>query len=67
MKAGARPGESWEQARKRLEAVNWACPPAPIDDHPGADYTNAGPFDESEGLDGLAIQWEPGELGRWHF
>jgi len=59
-----RPGESWAQARKRLEAANFACPPAPVDDHPGADYTLAGPVDECEGLDGQPIQWAPGELGR---
>lgn len=33
------------------------------DDHPGADYTLAGPLDECEGLDGQPIQWQPGELG----
>jgi hypothetical protein len=66
VQAGAQPGESWEQARKRLEALNYACPPAPIDVHPGADYTLAGPIDESEGLDGQPIEWAPGELGHWY-
>ncbi|MCF3954419.1 hypothetical protein L2D71_27515 [Pseudomonas aeruginosa] len=33
------------------------------DEHPGADYTLAGPIDECEGLDGKPIQWKPGELG----
>lgn len=61
--AGARPGETWEQARQRLEVANWACPPFPMDEYPGADYTLAGPVDECEGLDGRPIQWEPGELG----
>ena len=61
VQAGARPGETWEQARWRLEAANWACPPLPMDEHPGADYTLAGRFDECEGLDGRRIQWEPGE------
>lgn len=63
VQAAARPGESWEQARKRLEALNVASPPDHIDDHPGADYTLAGPFDECEGLDGQPIEWENGELG----
>ncbi|MGE6473220.1 hypothetical protein [Serratia proteamaculans] len=63
VQAGARPGESWEQARQRLEAANFACPPVKVVDHPGADYTAAGPLDECEGPDGQPIQWEPGELG----
>ncbi|MNC33606.1 hypothetical protein D3C75_820090 [compost metagenome] len=63
VRAGARPGETWEQARCCLEAVNYACPPAPVDDHTGADYTLAGPVDECEGLDGQPTQWKPGELG----
>ena len=67
VKAGARPGESWEQARKRLDGLNRACLPAPIDEHPGADYTIAGPVDECAGLDGQPIQWESGELGRWQY
>ena len=67
VKAGARPGESWEQARKRLEGLNWACPPTPLGEHPGADYTISGPVDECEGLDGQPIQWESGELGRWQY
>lgn len=61
VQAGARPGETWAEARCRLEAANWACPPFPVDDHPGADYTLAGWIDECEGLDGRPIQWEPGE------
>lgn len=63
VQAGARPGESWEQARKRLEALKVGRSPDHIDDHPGADYTLAGPFDECEGLDGKPIDWQPGELG----
>ncbi|WP_426103009.1 hypothetical protein [Pseudomonas sp. PSPC3-3] len=62
VQAGARPGETWKQARQRLEAANWACPPFQVDDHPGADYTLGGPVDECEGLDGQPVQWEPGEL-----
>lgn len=63
VQAGARPGETWEQARCRLKAANLACPPVPVDDHPGADYTLAGWKDECEGLAGWPIEWEPGELG----
>lgn len=44
--AGARPGESWEAARVRLEADNYALPPMHYDSSPGADYTLAGPVDE---------------------
>ncbi len=33
------------------------------EEHPGADYTLAGPVDECEGLDGQPIKWEDGELG----
>jgi len=63
VQAGARPGETWEQARCRLEAANLACPPAKENADPGADYTFSGPADECEGLDGRPIQWQPGELG----
>lgn len=63
VRAGARPGETWTEARRRLEALNVACPAPQVDDHPGADYTLAGPVDECEGLDGRPIEWEPGELG----
>lgn len=63
VKAGARPGESRADARQRLEAANWAFPTPQMDAHPGADFTLAGPVDECEGLDGLPIDWEPGELG----
>ena len=63
VRSDARPGESWEQARKRLERANRACPPEAVDEQEGADYTIAGPIDECEGLDGRPIQWEPGELG----
>jgi hypothetical protein len=59
--AGARPGESWEQARARLEADNYALPPCPIG--PDYDYGLAGPISEFEGLDGEPIDWEPDELG----
>ncbi|MFW3686822.1 hypothetical protein ACOAL9_34355 [Pseudomonas aeruginosa] len=62
VRAGARPGETWAEARRRLEALNVACPAPQADDHPGADYTLAGPVDECEGLDGRPIEWEPGEL-----
>lgn len=62
--AGARPGESWEQARSRLEADNYALPPRYTDMHPGADHGLAGAIDECEGLDSLPIQWEARELGR---
>lgn len=63
VRAGARPGETWGQARRRLEALGEVGPPVSIDDHPGADYTLAGPIDECEGLDGQPIDWQPGELG----
>lgn len=61
--AGARPGESWAQARSRLEANNYALPPRYTDMHPGADYGIGGVIDECEGLDSQPIQWEAGELG----
>lgn len=64
IQAGARPGESWDEARRRLEAANWACPVPRVDVHAGADYTLAGPVDECIGLDGRQIEWEPGELTR---
>lgn len=53
-------------ARPRLEAASRAGL-ALVDEHPGADYTLAGPVDECEGLDGQPIQWEPGELGSPHY
>lgn len=56
VRAGARPGETWAEARRRLEALNVACPAPQVDDHPGADYTLAGPVDECEGLDGRPIE-----------
>ena len=62
VQAGARPGETWAQARRRLESANFACPPEPVEDAPGADYTLAGRIDEGEGLDGQPIEWAPGEL-----
>jgi hypothetical protein len=34
----------------------------PDNEHPGADYTLAGPLDECEGLDGQPIDWQPSEL-----
>ena len=57
VRAGARPGENWEQARLRLEVENYALPPEHHDFDPGADYTCAGSHDECEGL-----EWQPGEL-----
>ncbi|MGP5469912.1 hypothetical protein ACTXNP_26965 [Pseudomonas helleri] len=41
-----------------MEAANYALPPEHNDLDPGADYTNAGPVDECEG-----IKWQLGELG----
>ncbi|WP_122423072.1 hypothetical protein [Pseudomonas viridiflava] len=61
VRAGALPGESWEQARCRLEAANMEGTVFYVDEHPGADYTLAGRINECEGLDGRLIQWEPGE------
>lgn len=58
VEAGAWPGECWEQARRRLDAANYALPPEHHDLDPGADYISAGPLDECEG-----IEWQPGELG----
>lgn len=63
VKASARPVETWEQARQRLQETNWACPPFPMNEYSGADYTLAGWNDECEGLEGRSIEWEPGELG----
>ncbi|MGE8349000.1 MAG: hypothetical protein ACN6P5_00450 [Pseudomonas protegens] len=55
VQAGARPGEIWDQARRRLEAGSWACPPYQVDTRPGADYTLAGPLGECEGE---PLAWE---------
>lgn len=65
VQAGARPGESWEQARQRLEAANWACPPEPKDMDQDADLLLSGWISE-RGLEGELIAWEPGELGAGH-
>ncbi|MNJ44215.1 hypothetical protein D3C77_392570 [compost metagenome] len=62
VQAGAKPGETWAQARQRLELVIAAGSPPPVEDHPGADYSLAGPVNECEGLDGQPIHWAPGEL-----
>lgn len=42
VQAGARPGESWAQARARLEAGNLALPPALLDLAAGADCIGSG-------------------------
>jgi hypothetical protein len=62
VQAGARPGESWEQARKRLEGANFACPPAPESWEHGADCLQSGWISDN-GLEGEPIDWQPGELG----
>lgn len=62
VQAGARPGESWAQARRRLEAANWACPPAPQNMDDGADCLLSGFIDECEGLDAQPVEWLPGEF-----
>ncbi|WP_236470854.1 hypothetical protein [Pseudomonas syringae] len=63
VQAGAHPGESLQEAWRSLQAAKWTRPPFQVDEYPGADYTLAGPLDECEGLDGQAIEWEPGEMG----
>jgi hypothetical protein len=65
VQAGARPGESWEQARRRLEAANWPGPPPPEDMDHDADLLLSGWISE-RGLEGELIHWEPGELGEGH-
>lgn len=65
VRAGARPGESWAQARRRLEAAQGL--PATVDDDgvmfpDGADCISSGFIDECEGLDGRPIEWLPGEF-----
>ena len=65
VQAGARPGESWEEARRRLEAASWACPPEPEADSYDADYLLSGWIGD-RGLEGELIHWEPGELGAGH-
>lgn len=52
---GARPGESWEQARDRLDASNYALPPEHLDMHPGADCVGSGWIDECDG-----VEWHEG-------
>ena len=61
VQAGAHPGESWVEARRRLEAANWACPPPPDDMDPGADCLLSG-WISDRGLEGEPIEWQPGEL-----
>lgn len=65
VQAGARPGESWEQARQRLEAANYACPPEPESMDQDADLLLSGWIDD-RGLEGELIAWAPGELGAGH-
>lgn len=65
VQAGARPGESWEEARRRLEAANYACPPMPENMDEGADLLLSGWISE-RGLEGELIAWAPGELGEGH-
>lgn len=65
VQAGARPGETWEQARQRLEAANWASPPAPEYFEHGADCLPSG-WISDRGLEGEPITWAPGELGAGH-
>jgi hypothetical protein len=65
VQAGARPGESWEQARRRLEAANWPGPPPPEYMDQDADLLLSGWISE-RGLEGELIHWEPGELGEGH-
>jgi hypothetical protein len=65
VQAGARPGESWAQARRRLEAAQGVAAPAEDDGvmfPEGADCLLSGFIDECEGLDGRAIEWLPGEF-----
>lgn len=65
MQAGARPGESWQQARRRLEAARGLVVPAENDNvmfPEGADCTLSGFIDECEGLDGERVNWLPGEF-----
>jgi hypothetical protein len=61
VKVGARAGESWAEARRRLEAANWACPPLPVDMDPGADCLLSG-WISDRGLEGEPIEWQDGEL-----
>lgn len=65
VQAGARPGESWADARRRLEAANYAGPPEPENWEHGADLLLSGWISE-RGLEGELIHWEPGELGEGH-
>lgn len=65
VQAGARPGETWEQARRRLEAANWAGPPAPEVYGGDADCLSSG-WISDRGLQGELIAWAPGELGEGH-
>ena len=65
VQAGARPGESWEQARRRLEAARGLVVPAEEGGvmHPeGTDCLLSGFIDECEGLDGQPVAWLPGEF-----
>jgi hypothetical protein len=64
VQAGARPGESWAQARRRLERAQW--PAVPVEDDvqmpDGADVGLSGFIDECEGDDGRRVNWLPGEF-----
>lgn len=64
VQAGARPGESWAQARRRLERALW--PAVPVEDDvpmpEGADVGMGGFIDECEGVDGRPIAWRLGEF-----
>jgi hypothetical protein len=65
VQAGARPGESWAQARRRLEAARGLAPAADDDSvawPDGADVGLAGFIDECEGPDGERVNWRPGEF-----
>jgi len=64
VQAGARPGESWAQARRRLEAARGLVPAdeAAVPGADGADCIAAGFIDECEGPDGERVNWLPGEF-----
>ncbi|TMU77504.1 hypothetical protein FGA82_17940 [Pseudomonas fluorescens] len=64
VQAGARPGESWAQARRRLEAARGLVPAdeAAVPGADGADCIASGFIDECEGPNGERINWRPGEF-----